>query len=66
MIQRNVGLEARLIDDLLDLTQIASGQLKIEKSPVDIHRCIEATRCLPRGFAERITIRTELAQRIRR
>ncbi|WP_395748876.1 response regulator [Prosthecobacter sp.] len=41
VIQRNVELEARLIDDLLDLTQISSGRLKIEKNPVDIHRCIE-------------------------
>ena len=63
MIQRNVELEARLIDDLLDLTQIASGRLKIEKSPVDIHRCIEAALDVcHEGFAEkRITIRTELA-----
>ena len=63
MIQRNVELEARLIDDLLDLTQIASGRLKIEKSPVDVHRCIEAALDVcHEGFAEkRITIRTELA-----
>ncbi len=63
MIQRNVELEARLIDDLLDLTQIASGRLKIERAPVDVHRCIEAALdvCVA-GFEEkRITVRTELA-----
>jgi signal transduction histidine kinase len=62
IIQRNVELEARLIDDLLDLTQIASGRLKIEKSPVDIHRCIEAAIDVCReGFTEkRIELRTEL------
>lgn len=63
MIQRNVELEARLIDDLLDLTQIASGRLKIEKSPVDIHRCIEAAlEVCHEGFDEkRIVIRADLA-----
>ncbi len=63
MIQRNVELEARLIDDLLDLTQIASGRLKIERTPVDVHRCIEAALevCVA-GFEEkRIAVRTELA-----
>jgi signal transduction histidine kinase len=62
VIQRNVELEARLIDDLLDLTQIASGRLKIEQSPVDLHRCIEAALEICRaGFAEkRLTLRTEL------
>ncbi len=62
MIQRNVELEARLIDDLLDLTQIASGRLKIVKSPVDIHRCIEAALDVcHEGFTEkRLIIRTGL------
>jgi signal transduction histidine kinase len=63
MIQRNVELEARLIDDLLDLTQIASGRLKIEKTPLDVHRCIEAALDVcHEGFSQkRITLRTELA-----
>jgi signal transduction histidine kinase len=63
MIQRNVELEARLIDDLLDLTQIASGRLTIEKSPVDVHRCIEAALdvCQESFDEKRITVRTELS-----
>lgn len=62
MIQRNVELEARLIDDLLDLTQIASGRLKIEKAPVNIHRCIEAALSVcQEGFTEkRLIVRTDL------
>lgn len=62
MIQRNVELEARLIDDLLDLTQIASGRLKIEKAPVNIHRCIEAAlNVCQEGFTEkRLIVRTDL------
>ena len=30
MIRRNVELEARLIDDLLDLTRIARGKLRLD------------------------------------
>lgn len=37
MIQRNVKLEARLIDDLLDVTRIARGKLKIERGVVDVN-----------------------------
>ena len=35
MIRRNVELEARLIDDLLDLTRISRGKLEIQRQPVD-------------------------------
>lgn len=37
MIRRNVELEARLIDDLLDLTRIARGKLELRISGVDLH-----------------------------
>jgi signal transduction histidine kinase len=38
MMRRNVELEARLIDDLLDLTRIAHGKLQLVKSElVDVH-----------------------------
>ena len=36
-IVRNVTLEARLIDDLLDLTRIIHGKLLLEKKPVNLH-----------------------------
>lgn len=36
-IRANISLEARLIDDLLDLTHIARGKIQLEKHPVDIH-----------------------------
>ena len=37
MIRRNVELEARLIDDLLDLTRLARGQLKLRIETIDAH-----------------------------
>jgi len=36
-IAKNVTLEARLIDDLLDLTRITHGKLALEMQPFDVH-----------------------------
>jgi PAS domain S-box-containing protein len=40
MIRRNVELEARLIDDLLDLTRISKGKLELHLSKVDAHETL--------------------------
>jgi signal transduction histidine kinase/CheY-like chemotaxis protein len=39
-IRRNIDLERRLIDDLLDLTRIARGKLALELKPIDAHEAI--------------------------
>ncbi|HWB61302.1 MAG TPA: PAS domain-containing sensor histidine kinase, partial [Chthoniobacteraceae bacterium] len=48
MIRRNIELEARLIDDLLDLTRISHGKFEIALAPMDVHavlnRVIEICR----------------------
>ena len=41
MIGRNIELEARLIDDLLDLTRISRGKLELKRQPADAHQLIE-------------------------
>ncbi len=41
IIKRNVQLQARLIDDLLDLTRIARGMLHLELQDCDAHTIIE-------------------------
>jgi PAS domain S-box-containing protein len=43
MIRRNVELEARLIDDLLDLTRISRGKLQLNLDDVDLHSTINNT-----------------------
>ena len=37
VIRRNVELEARLIDDLLDLTRVSRGKLELHLATVDVH-----------------------------
>ena len=40
-IRQNVELEARLIDDLLDLTRIERGKIILEKGYLNIHRSLQ-------------------------
>src|SRR3989440_11687335 len=40
VIRRNVELEARLIDDLLDVTRIAKGKLQLSFEIVDVHEIL--------------------------
>lgn len=40
MVHRNVELEARLIDDLLDLTRISRGKVELQRSDVDVHQIL--------------------------
>ena len=40
IIRRNVELEARLIDDLLDVTRISSGKLQLNRRVTDVRRTL--------------------------
>ncbi|HEY2158426.1 MAG TPA: PAS domain S-box protein, partial [Isosphaeraceae bacterium] len=40
MVRRNVDLEGRLIEDLLDVTRISSGKLRLETRAVDAHELL--------------------------
>src|SRR5512135_1259368 len=39
-IRRNVEVEARLIDDLLDLTRAVRGKVELRREPVDVHSAL--------------------------
>jgi signal transduction histidine kinase len=62
-IGKYVALEARLIDDLLDLTRIIHGKLLLEKQMVDVHDLLRDALATVRESArdKRIAIRTHLA-----
>jgi PAS domain S-box-containing protein len=40
VIRRNMELEARLIDDLLDVTKIGRGKIDLHHAVLDIHACL--------------------------
>jgi len=40
-IRRNIELEARLVDDLLDLTRISKGKIEIHSSTINLHETVE-------------------------
>lgn len=42
-IRKDIELEARLIDDLLDLTRISHGKVRLEPRPVDLHSLLRAS-----------------------
>ena len=63
VIQRNVQLEARLIDDLLDLTRISTGRIELHEQKVDAHAIARAALVIARSDIHRKTlqVRTDWA-----
>jgi PAS domain S-box-containing protein len=51
VIYRNAKLQARLIDDLLDVSRIITGKLRIDVRPVDLAAVIEAAAAVVRPAA---------------
>ncbi len=59
-IRRNVRLEARLIDDLLDVARIRNGKLRLELQPVDIHEVLRHAVEICRPDLETRRVRVEV------
>jgi PAS domain S-box-containing protein len=62
MIRRNIELEARLIDDLLDLSRIVRGRLRLDLEVVDIHQAIQRAVeiCRDEAIVAGLNVVTEL------
>jgi PAS domain S-box-containing protein len=56
VLRRNVELESRLIDDLLDLNRIARGKVQLDRRPVELRTIIERAIevCRPDIDAKRV------------
>ncbi|HVX85803.1 MAG TPA: CHASE domain-containing protein [Phycisphaerae bacterium] len=59
VIRRNVELEARLIDDLLDVTRISRGKLHLDMEVVDVHQALEHAVQICAGDAAGKGVRVE-------
>lgn len=62
-IRKNVNLEARLIDDLLNITRISRGKMALDKLPVDVHTVIAdaAANVIAEIDAKHLSLRLHLA-----
>ncbi len=62
-IRRNVELEARLIDDLLDVTRIGQGKLELRREVVNAHATLRAALEVCQSEAEEKGLEVSLALR---
>lgn len=65
IIRRNVELEARLIDDLLDVTRISRGKLQLAKHDLDVHRTLRLALEICQSDIDEKKLRVELDLRAR-
>ena len=66
MIERNVELEARFIDDMLDVTRIVRGKLEIVCADMDLHeaarRAVEVSTPDLEAKSQRLTVALDAAE----
>jgi signal transduction histidine kinase len=62
IIERNTRLQAQLIDDLLDISRIVTGKLRLELKTVTVQSILDAAveSSLPTAVTKRITVAREL------
>jgi signal transduction histidine kinase len=61
IIERNTRLQVRLIDDLLDISRIVAGKLRLDLRPVPVHGIVSAAieSVLPAASAKDLTVARE-------
>lgn len=62
MIRRNIELEVRLIDDLLDLTRVTSGKMRLQVRPTHVHSALTLAlqTCDWEMSAKKLNVRVDL------
>ena len=63
MVRRNVELESRLIDDLLDLSRVASGKLRLDMQPTHINQVLRHViqSSTPEAASKDLSLHADLA-----
>src|SRR5687768_17076589 len=63
-IERNAQAQAQLIEDLLDVSRIVSGKLRLEMRPVDVAELIEEAldTVRPTADAREVSLSTAIGQ----
>jgi signal transduction histidine kinase/ActR/RegA family two-component response regulator len=66
-IVKSAESQSRLIEDLLDLSRLASGKLALAHAPVDVHACAQAALDMvkPLAVAKSIRLEGEIARECR-
>jgi signal transduction histidine kinase/ActR/RegA family two-component response regulator len=58
-VERNARAQAHLVEDLLDVSQIVSGHLRLQMQPIDVIEVVEAATDVIRPAAEAKAIKVE-------
>jgi signal transduction histidine kinase/DNA-binding response OmpR family regulator len=58
-IERNAIAQAQLIDDLLDMSRVITGQMRLEREPVDVAAVLEAALDIVRPAADAKGVRLQ-------
>ena len=61
MISRNIALETKLIDDLLDLNRLVQGKLQLQSHRVDVHASIRDTLAMVESDAREKSVAIVIA-----
>lgn len=64
VIERNAEMQARLIEDLLDVSRIMVGQLRLHHEPVDLRRIIDEAMDAVRPATENKSLRIASSVRV--
>jgi CheY-like chemotaxis protein len=65
MVRRNIETEARLVDDLLDITRITQGKIHLRYELVDLHDTVRAALAMFQADIHTKSLETTLALRAR-
>ena len=61
VIERNARIQAQIIEDVLDISRLTTGRLRLERRPCELHALLTSTVDTTRAAAEAKSIRLDYA-----